>query len=327
MNKIKNYKTFVNESLSNSNDDISKILDYVFNNISSSDIPNIKRELSLFENESINENIFTDLKNKLVKWFDDKMMLYFINKKKSFYTELIGKLDLFDLTTLEDVVEAYPKFNTCESLYLAGGMDKAKDEGTGWRNVIEYTFEIQNPGSKNNNDEIIINYNSKNYNVNPSYVVDGDNLNILIREGKTFLRKNYDAPALLNPVRKEVDRTKNTEFANKMKRFKSGKYSETTNPRDFDTISDVFSRTIEPDDEKLLLISDALLYGANESDSAGTFGELQTLSFLNKPLFVWYQQDWKIEGHSPWTVPHITKIMRSKEDMTVFAKTLINFNK
>ena len=327
MKILKNYNSFINENINSDDKDINIILNYVYDHVSTSEISSMKKLFNTYQFESLNENVFTELKNKLVKWFDDKMMLYFINKKKSFYTDLVGKLDLFDLTTLDNVVKNYPKFRKCDSIYLAGGMDKAKDEGAGWRNVTEYLFEIENPGTKKSNDEITLKYKGEVYNLVPSYVVDGINLETAIAEGKSFLKKNYNAPAIFNPVRKEVDRTKNTEFADKMKSFKSGKYSNTTDSRDFDTISDVFSKTIEPDDEKLLLLADALLYGANESDSAGTFGELQTLSFLNKPLFVWYQKDWKIEGHSPWTVPHITKIIRTQEEMSVFAETLVKFGK
>ena len=97
---IKNWQQF-NESYDNQEQkDLEAILNYIAQNISSKEIPALKKDLQPLLTESLNEGFFSDLKDRLIKWFDEKIMNYIVNKKKRFYTELIGKLDLFDLTTL-----------------------------------------------------------------------------------------------------------------------------------------------------------------------------------------------------------------------------------
>ena len=100
---IKNWQQF-NESYDNQEQkDLEAILNYIALNISSKEIPALKKDLSPLLTESLNEGFFSDIKDRLIKWFDEKIMNYIVNKKKRFYTELIGKLDLFDLTTLDDI--------------------------------------------------------------------------------------------------------------------------------------------------------------------------------------------------------------------------------
>ena len=319
---IKKFNQFVNENIS-TNNDLEEIMSYVHDNISSKDIPSLLNQIEEIEkiDESINEGIFSDIKDRLVRWFDDKMMRRFVNKKKDFYSQLCDKLKKYDLTTLEDVKEAYPRFQELTSIYLAGGMDKATDVGAGWRNIVEYIFEIENPGRKTGLEPIKIDYKGETYEVSPSYVIDDYHLTEAIEKGKSYLKKNYDTPAIFNPVRKEVDRTKNIEFAKSMTKFKSGDYGK-EDP--FKDISKTFSETIEPEDEKIVIISDAIFYGEDGFGSAGTFGELQQASFQQTPVFAWYK-DWDIHGHSPWTIPHVTKIMRTEDDVRKFIKTMINY--
>lgn len=322
---MKNYNEFVNENLKSPRD-IDDIMSYIDSNIDSKDIPSLINEIEELSevSESLNENIFSTLRDKLSRWFDDKMMTRFINKKSQFYTDLIGKLSKYDLTTLEDVKAAYPRFMDLNSIYLAGGMDKAADVGKGWRDVVEYIFEVENPGKKRGLEEITINYKGETYNVSPSYVIDDYHLDEAIQQGLSYIKNNYDAPAIFNPVRKEMDRTKNPTFAKAMGKFKSGEYES---DEDFSDISKTFAETIELDDEKIVVLSDALFYGVNEYSSAGTFGELQQSSYQRIPIFAWYEEGWEIHGHSPWTIPHITKIMRSEEDVRTFIKTMIEYAK
>lgn len=324
---IKNWKQF-NESYVEPQDqkDLEAILNYIAQNISSSEIPALKKDLKPLLTESLNEGFFSDMKDKLIKWFDEKIMNYIVNKKKRFYTELIGKLDLFDLTTLDDIKKNFRAFEL-NSIYLAGGMDKAKDVGAGWRARVEYEFEVNNPGTPYEEMENInIPYHGKNILVKP-YVVDGEHLAEFVESGNDYTLKYYDRPAILNPVRKEMDRTKNPNFGKEMGKFKSGEYDDTTNPRQFDEISKIFSGTIEPEDELIVNKCDAVFVGFNEATSGGTFGELQQTSFLTKPIFAWYIDGWRISGHSPWNLPHVSKIMRTDEDMKLFVKTMVNFEK
>jgi hypothetical protein len=324
--KIRKYKDFLNESAEQQQSDMDMILNYIAKNIPSSEIPQLKMAMMPLKEGVLNENIFTNIKNKLSKWFDEAIFKYIVNKKKDFYTDLVGKLDLFDLTSLDDIERNFRAFKL-DSIYLAGGMDKAKDVGAGWRAMIEYEFEVVNGGRKSNMSEISIPYKGEDVKVIPSYTVDNENMTKFIKGGNNFILKNYDTPAILNPVRKEVDRTKNKEFADEMGRFKRGEYEDTKDPSSFASISRVFSKTIEPEDEHIVTICDATFVGFNDVTSGGTFGELQQVSFLRKPLFAWYIDGWKISGHSPWNLPHVSKIMRSDEDMKLFVKTMINYKK
>jgi hypothetical protein len=320
---MKKYNQFVNENIQ-SPQDMEEILSYVHDNISSEDIPALISELeNLSEmSESINENWFTNIKNRLNRWIDDKLMNRFINKKAKFYVDLASKLKKYDLTTLEDVKQAYPRFNELVSIYLAGGMDKAADVGKGWREVVEWIFEVENQGISHNLEPITISYKGETVELSPAYVVDDYHLDEAIKGGKKYIKENYDLPAIFNPVRKEVDRTKNPEFGAAMGRFKAGEYADDD---DFAGISKIFSETIEKDDEKIVVLSDAIFYGANEYSSAGTFGELQQSSFQQIPIFAWYEEGWDIHGHSPWTIPHITKILRTEDDVRTFVNTMINY--
>lgn len=321
-----------NESYAYSND-IDKIMSWVFNNISFSDIPDLIHDIesgSISESK-FNENIFLDAKDRLSKWFDRKILNYLVNKKSKFYVDLVGKLNIFNISTLQDVAENYRPFNLY-SIYLAGGMDKAKDVGAGWRSMIEYEFEINNPGITSDMPEVTIPYSQKlkfagTTIIKPAYVIDDYNLTKFLDQGNSFAKRYYDSPAILNPVRKEVDRTKNKKFADELDKFKRGEYQDVNDPHVFDEISKSFSKSIEFEDEILVNKCDAVFIGFNESASAGTFGELQQTSLMRKPLFAWYMGDWPISGHSPWNIPHISKIMKTDDDMRTFVKTMVSYKK
>lgn len=321
---IKSWSQF-NESFYDDGNDLDKVLNYIASNIPSSEIPLLKMELVPLK-ESLNESVFSDLRGKLIRWFDEKILNYIVNKKKDFYANLIGKLDLFDLTSLSDIKKNFNDFKL-DSIYLAGGMDKAKDVGAGWRARVEYEFEVINGGIKSDMEEIIIPYYDKIIKVKPAYIIDGEHMNDFIKYGNRYARENFDTPVILNPVRKEVDRTKNPEFGEEMRKFKTGEMEDTKNPREFDKIDRIFSGTIEPEDELIVNRVDAVFIGFNEATSGGTFGELQQASFLKKPIFAWYIDGWKISGHSPWNLPHVSKIIRTDEDMKTFVKTMIKYNK
>src|SRR6056297_759316 len=98
--KLKKFNQFVNENLS-SVDDLSVIMNHVHENIPSKDIPLLLKEIENLKetNESLKEGFFSDIKDKLVRWFDDRMMNRLVNKKKDFYSELCDKLKKYDLTT------------------------------------------------------------------------------------------------------------------------------------------------------------------------------------------------------------------------------------
>ena len=272
------------------------------------------------------------LKIKFRKIFDDKLWKYLINRKQKFYFDLVEKMNIFDLTTLDDIYKNYPGFDI-ESLYLAGGMDKAADVGAGWRLVAENEFE-KYPGKKTGLPEISLGPFGE---TEPKRVVDGIYLDqFLANPDKT--KKLYNFPLILNPVRKEIDRTKDKAFHAGAIHYKT--LSHESEIEDFEpTYTDIrrtMSRSIEADDEHLVRIADFIFLGLNQAAAAGTYGELQTQSFMNKPIFVWMtDKKWKLGqtkeepygGFSFWTLPHISKLARNEEEMKILVQTIIDYTK
>ena len=337
MKIITNYGEFLNENIDTSSKDIFNIL-YLLKDTPTEDIIEFRdslKDLSL-SSEKMNENIITDFISKLKLKFknaiDDRIWNYLINRKAKFYLDLADKLNLFDLTSLDDVIRNYPGFKL-ESIYLAGGMDKAADVGAGWRSVVENEFENY-PGKETGLPKItIVGFGE----VEPKRIVNDKYVDMFI-ENPEKIKKLYNKPLILNPIRKEVDRTKDLPFFNAIKAYKAIDYK--TEPEDYEpTITDLrktLSRSIEVGDEHLVRVVDCIFLGFNQSAAAGTFGELQTQSFMNKPTFVWMTDpEWtwgptekdKMAGFSPWSFPHFTKLARNKEEMKVLVKTLMNYSK
>ncbi|MCK9447211.1 hypothetical protein M0Q50_10195 [bacterium] len=303
MKTIKNFEQF-NESFNLDTDekDIAYVLSELVKGASSSkEIYNLKDVLDkLSIGESVvNESLLDNIKN----WANDKLFSFLINRKKSFYTKLVDKLDIFDLTTLDDTFENYPGFTKLDSMYMAGGMDEAEDTGKGWRLKLEDQF-----GEKN--------------------IIDGIDLDILLKN-KSHLQ-NYDKPVLLNPVRKEVDRNKSNDFADSISALKSPKYNpKVDGDKPLQFFKKTFASSIEPDDEHLLRISDAVFLGQDRSAGAGTYGELELLSLVRKPLFCWLiNKSSGLTGEIKlWTIPTLSKVMLNDDDMKTFVKTLKRYAK
>ena len=272
-----------------------------------------------YVSESIS-NFINKLKSRFSSWIDDKLFKFLINRKKSFYAELVDKLNLFDLTTLDDVKEAFPNMKL-RSMYLAGGMDDAEDTGAGWRNRLEYEFEMNHPGKKNPAVEEI---NIGKEVVHPSYVVDGEFLDMVLDNPNKTLSEYFDRPALFNPVRKEVDRNKDDQFDQAIVDYKAPGYDPTKNIQPMRFFRKTFTDPIEPDDEHLLRISDAVFLGYDSTAGAGTFGELQLLSMIRKPLFAWLVNNYENNPGSfkLWTIPHLSKVARNEEEMAQLVTTI-----
>ena len=75
-----------------------------------------------------------------------------INRKKQFYMGIEPIIDLFDLGSMDSVIKSHPGFKL-ESMYLAGGMDKAENSGKGWRLELESEFLCQLPDLYNTEDK------------------------------------------------------------------------------------------------------------------------------------------------------------------------------
>ena len=327
MKIITNYGQFINENTQNIPNDMFEILD-LLKDTSSENILKLRDSLKDLSNnsESLKEGFVGDLidrlKMKFQKTIDDRIWKYLINKKRDFYVNLIDKMNIFDLTSLDDVFKNYPKFEL-QALYLAGGMDKAKDTGAGWRIVVEHEFENY-PGKETGLEQIDL----KEFgHVDPKRVVDGKYVDLFI-ENPSKAKKMYNLPLILNPVRKEVDRTKDVDFAMAAGRYKS--FNQETEPEKYEpTMTDIrttLSKSIEVGDEHLVRLCDGIFLGLNTAAAAGSYGELQTQSFMNKPILVWMTDtEWSFSDFSLWTFPHITKLARSVEEMKTLVATIMNY--
>jgi hypothetical protein len=300
MKIITEYGQFLNENVDKDIEMEYFLSELIKLNKSSKDILRFRDALKENINESVlNEGLF----DKLSNWLNDKLIKFLIERKKNFYVKLIDKLSIFDLTTLDDTFENYPTFTKLKSLYLAGGMDEAEGGGAGWRLKLEGEF-------------------GKEHVAGLMGVKDLDE----ILENPKKLSK-FKHPVLLNPVRKEVDRTKDDEFKNMIDKLKQKDYDPKQGEAPFRYIRNTFTRTIEPDDEHLLRISDAVFLGMDRSAGAGTYGELQLLSISRKPLFCWLinKSEGLIGEVKLWNIPHLSKVMLNEDDMKVFVKTLKNY--
>lgn len=321
MKNIKSYSSFLNERSSNKITDIVEILDLIKDKpmediIELRDAIEEVSELSDVS-ESLNEGFIQNIKDRIRKKFDDVVWKYIINRKKSFYYELIDNLNIFDLTTLDDV----KGFKRLNSLYLAGGMDKAKDVGAGWRHVLEAEFEKYGKVVDDSLPKVDVGFFGE---FQPKHIVDGIYLDMFL-ENPRKVKKLYDPPLLLNPVRKEVDRTKDKDFAEGARKYKS--FTHETEPEEYEptmtSIKRTMTRSIEVDDEHLVRLSDGVFLGLNQAAAAGTYGELQMQSFLNKPIFVWMtDEEWEFKDFSMWTFPHISKLARNEKEMKILVKTI-----
>jgi len=325
MKIITNYGEFLNENIK-APTEVIEILD-LLKNTPTEDILAFRDSLGeLVEtSEKLTEgfvgNLIDKLKRKFYQVVDDKIWKYLINRKKDFYNGLIEKLNIFDLTTLDDVFENHPNFKL-DSLYLAGGMDKAKDVGAGWRIVVENEFE-KFPGKSTGLPDIDLKEFGE---VEPKRVVDGEYLDLFI-EKPAEAKKLYDKPLILNPVRKEVDRTKDIDFERAAKRYKT--FDQDTEPEEYEptmtNIRKTLTRSIEVGDEHLVRLADGAFLGLNTAAAAGTYGELQTQSFMNKPIFVYMNDpEWSFSDFSMWTFPHISKLMRNTDEMKTFVATIMS---
>jgi len=278
----------------------------------------------MVDNENTNESISTFLdfiKNKFNNWFDDRIFEFLINRKKIFYLDIIDKLNMFDLSNLDDVVKAFNGLKI-KSMYLAGGMDESEDTGKGWREKLENEFEFEHPGKTNDNVfEIEIN----NKKIIPAYTVDGIFLDMVLRDKKYL--KYYDKPALFNPVRKEVDRNVDDQFNISYDQMKKSDFDPSLNDKPFNYFKKTFTENIEPDDENLLRMSDVIFLGYDKTAGAGTYAELEIASLFRKPIFTWlvngYDNDFS--KFKLWNIPHLSKIARNENEMKLLVKTILRY--
>ncbi len=325
---MKNFTRFINENLGEK-DDFSGVLTAMME-LPTEEILKFRDELrsSLNEgalNEAYSTDFFMRLKAKFRRWFTDKLFNFLINRKKEYYEKLIDKLAIFDLTQIDDVYKAFPAFQL-KSMYLAGGMDAAKKGGkVGWRNLVEYELEVNHPGNKKNCPDVTIYLGpegDEEVQVKPSYCIDGPMLDLFITNPRKCLNL-YNYPALLNPVRKEVDRNK-MDFDTYIGALKNAKSNQQEIEDAVRFFRETVSKRIAYEDELIINKSDAIFLGLNPVAGAGTYAELQLLSFIEKPLFCTLVEGYEnmVGGFKLWNMPQLCKLARNEKEMLTLVDTL-----
>jgi len=322
-----NYDQFLNESLNRDNEVLNSILDTMLK-IPTEDIMEFKKDIEILSDmsENMNEGLSDTIRNiqrKFRRWFTDKLFHYLINRKKDFYGKLLDKLNIFDLKNVEDVAKAFPEFKF-GSMYLAGGMDAAKEGGkVGWRNEVEnYLEEKSDYDTGLPKVELYMNGGQKIKEISPSLIVDGELLTYFVEHPKKAL-KFYGKPAILNPVRKEVDRNK-MDFDIFFSALKNANAPQ----KDIEEAINFFKRTFNDSivwgDEVIINNTDCIFLGVDKTAGAGTFAELELISFLEKPLFTWLVDnilyDFKL-----WNYPQLTKLARTKREMQQMLDSLYDY--
>jgi len=148
-------------------------------------------------------------------------------------------------------------------------------------------------------------------------------LDFFIEDPKKCL-KLYDKPALLNPVRKEVDRNK-VDFDVYINALKSSETDQKTINDAIDFFRETFVKRVVPEDELIINNCDAIFLGYNKAAGAGTFAELQLVGMMEKPLFVAFVEDLKDEpigNYKLWNYPQLTKLARNEEEMIILMNTI-----
>jgi len=329
MKKIYNFTNFVKENLIIDGDDLTPVLSALID-VPTEEIMAFRDELrgSLNEgrlNEAYSPEFFVKMKAKFRRWFTDKLFNYLVNRKKNYYEKLIDKLNIFDLSNFDDVKESFPAFQL-RSMYLAGGMDAAKKGGkVGWRNIVEYIMEVEHPGDKKNAPDIQIYMGPEGdeiVNVKPSYTIDGAMLDMFVKNTSKCM-KLYNYPALLNPVRKEVDRNK-VDFDTYINALKNGNSSQAEIEEALRFFRSIVSKRIAYEDELIINKCDAIFLGLNPVAGAGTYAELQFLSFIEKPLFCALVEGYenKVIGFKLWNMPQLCKLARNEEELKTMAEGL-----
>jgi len=336
MRFIKQYGNFLNERLNTPKID-PDILECLISIESAPtevilELKNSLKNVLYRTNESVISDWVDKIKVRLGKWIDDKFWKRIITKKRDFYYDLIDKLNIFDLENLDDIYDNFPGFEM-NSLYLAGGIDAATDLGAGWRDVIEYKFEIESPGKKSGSytgpigssyvlgkEKLNIKYDGKEVEFEPSRVLCYNDILRFIKNPKE-VSKEYATPIILNPLRAEEFRFKDLEFKNAFDKRKDPNITDT----EMNTLKKGVSKIIEHEDEQIVRVCDAIFLGLNTTAAAGTYGELETISYMRKPIFTWMVNEDLLSSFSLWILPQISKLARNKKEMEILVQSILDY--
>lgn len=305
--KLNKYNEFINESVSR--DSEKEFLDVLNmpldqrkefqstledlidakDKVDEANIPDILSDVGKFF-RGIYDRFVDRFKNFLSK----KAVAYLINQNEKELKEKIDILRMLDPTDMSDV-------DKCEAMYLGGAIDKATGEGAaGWRDRIEEYFGMD-------------------------HVVQGEDMIKLGKSGKLDYDK-YPKPLILNPLRNELVRDNDPRFAEIFRKWKSGELNKEEDHEDWKYWSHIINKEIYAPDLRIVNACDTNLVKLNASAGAGTLGEMQVTQLRNMNLFLWLADGYQVQDISPWTIPSITKLVRSDQELQILLDNIKNMN-
>lgn len=268
------------------------------------EIKKVKSESDIdseLDSDSVHESIMPEIGDflktlfggaikRLRRWLSKKMIDILINMNEKDLKEKIKNLRQLDPTDLSDI-------DSVEAIYLGGGIDKTSEEdAAGWRDKIEDFFGHER-------------------------VVKGEDMIRLAKTGKINKAK-YEKPLILNPLRNELVRQDDPKFAEIFQKWKKGELDKEKDHEEWKYWADIINKEIYAPDLRIVNICDTNLVKLDPAAGAGTISEMQISSLRGLNLFVWLDNGYTIKDISPWLIPSVTKLIRSKEELNILLEKI-----
>jgi hypothetical protein len=210
-------------------------------------------------------------------------------------------LKVLDPTDLSPEVLRVP---TVSGIYLGGGIDKTKEDSESkfWREEVEQFF----------GDE---------------HIVFDSEIAELGKTGKLKNKSKYKKPLLFNPMRNELVR-KDPNWAEYHRMWREGEFDKIEPGSEQEKMwldwVKITNTAINKPDRLIIQECDTNLVSLNAGAGGGTYGEIELTAYRNLNLFIWLNDAWTIKDISPWLIPSITKIVRTKEELFTLLETIKN---
>ncbi|MCK9476996.1 MAG: hypothetical protein M0R46_13810 [Candidatus Muirbacterium halophilum] len=291
---MKKYLNFINESTREDEELLNQII-----NLPYEVRKELKEELEDIKDEKTNEglgSLFSKFKNFLSK----KALDFIINLNEK---EIDKKIELLTILDPTDLSPDALRVNSVSGIYLGGGIDKTKpdSESKEWREEVEDFF-----GSKN--------------------IVYDSEIAELGRTGK-LNKSNYNKPLIFNPMRNELVR-EDPNWAEYHRMWREGEFDDIEPGSEEEAKwvdwSKITNTAINRPDRLIIQACDTNLVSLNAGAGGGTYGEIELTAYRNLNLFIWLNDAWTMKDISPWLIPSITKIVRTKEELFALLDAIKN---
>jgi hypothetical protein len=326
-------------------------LQYIYN------LPLEKRqELLLFlDNKDVNESFIGNITDKVKYWINKKVFDWLINQTEREILSRIKELKALDPTTIDDL-QRIPKIiylgggiDKTPDIYQVIDPTKYNKIISLMTNFFKEVSEETNIPSlllkvdkENNTFEVkrrtdlsfleadgLLNYikqviGGSNWRIDIEkyiglkHVLRGEAVTILTNDGK-LITPNNKFPILINPLRSEGNKRKDTKWIDLYRKWKS---NEILSKEDHITFQKKIQKNIVTPDLRMLNVCDTNLVRLDGSEGAGTQQELGMSTFRWMNIFIWLENGYGFADISPWLFPSVSKLLRSKEEVYTLLNTI-----